>query len=175
MTGAHPVVLVDTPGVRVVHDPESESFDVTLSGCPTFTERAVGLRNVADCIARFPGLTIVVAGGTIPVVVPPVDVPEVVSALRLAVGKVAPFPTAPVEVRPNPAPPRRSGRTGAPDAKPVTLSRTCTVCNGVMTLKRSHAATCSPRCRQRLSRERRGLAPKPVGVVVFRRRRGGAR
>lgn len=75
------------------------------------------------------------------------------------------------EVHTDPAPPRRSGRSGAPDAKPVTLSRTCAACGAPMAGKRSHAATCSPRCRQRLSRDRRGLRPKPIGIVIYRPRR----
>lgn len=68
------------------------------------------------------------------------------------------------------APPLRSRRVKAPSAKPVTVSRRCTACGADMTGKRPQATTCSPRCRQRLSRDRRGLHPKPIGVVVYRPR-----
>ena len=73
------------------------------------------------------------------------------------------------------AAPSRSARSAAPGAKPVTVSPVCTVCKAPMPGKRSQATTCSDRCRQKLSRDRRGLRRKPIGVVLYQPRRRGSR
>ncbi len=69
------------------------------------------------------------------------------------------------------APTSPSGRTAAPSAKSVTVSRLCAACKAPLVGKRRQTKTCSSRCRQRLSRDRRGLRPKPIGIVLLRPRR----
>ena len=64
------------------------------------------------------------------------------------------------------AAPLRSARKTAPAAPPVTLPSRCHACGAPMPGKRSQTRTCSARCRQKLSRDRRGLRPKPIGVVL---------
>jgi len=64
----------------------------------------------------------------------------------------------------------RSGRRKAPSEKIVTVLRRCASCGSDLTGRRYQAKTCSAKCRQRASRDRRGLRPKPVGIVILRPR-----